>query len=207
MDAMLTVLQAEGIERTHIVALSYGGFVGLKMMTSGVVESLVLVGVGGADWGPEEINRLKDRYKVDSLSDLFVPESPKDVRTLVDVCFNLPTFLMPSDFDTQLYGNVFGKNPEEQRQLIDDLLLQAQDVSSWAPAVLPPSLLIVGRQDPIFSVQDVDGLRVQLNGQMRSYALADHVPQVGYKTKFNRDVRRFLSQFANAPIIESTEFE
>ena len=27
-----------GIERTHIVALSYGGYVGLKMMTSGVVD-------------------------------------------------------------------------------------------------------------------------------------------------------------------------
>ena len=93
------------------------------------------MGVGGADWGLEEINKLKDRYKVDSLSDLFVPESPKDVEHF-DACFNLPT---REELDlTPVYGNVFGKHPEKQRQLIDDLLLQAQDVSSWAPTVLPP---------------------------------------------------------------------
>ena len=207
VDAMLTVLEAEGVERTHVVALSYGGFVGLKMMPSDVVESLVLVGVGGADWGTEEISRLQEQFDVESLSDLFVPKDPEDVRTLVDVCFHLPTVLMPSDFDSHLYGKVFGKHPEKQRELIDDLLLQANDISTWTPTVLPPTLLIVGRQDPIFSIQDVDDLRVTLNAEMKSYGLADHVPQVGYKSKFNRDVKRFLSQYAAAPSLESSEFE
>ena len=63
----------------------------------------------------------------------------------------------------------------------------------------PPVLLIVGREDPIFSSDDVRELADTLNGTVKVYGFADHVPQVGYARRFYRNTRRFLNQYAAPP--------
>ena len=202
--AVQRVLEAEGIESAHVIALSYGGFVGLKLVSYGSVESLVLIGVGGIGWDREEIQTLESRFEVSRLEDLFVPSTVEDVNTLVDVCFHAPTWLMPNDFDQQLYGNVFGKYPEEQRALISDLQQQSAEMAQWNDLwqTPPPTLLIVGRQDPIFSVEDVRELSDALDGTVKVISFADHVPQVGHARRFYRSTRRFLNQHANPPSID-----
>ena len=208
-NAILKVLIAEDIERAHFVALSYGGFVALKMLGTHRVHSLTLVGVGGLGWTDAEFDALALEFDVEDVSSIFVPETPEDIRTLLDVCFHLPTVFVPRSFDKELYGNVFGKNPEEQRELLANLQLEASMVSSWTTKMAEPtpSLLIVGRQDPIFSVNDVRQLSNRLSGEVNVYGLADHVPQVGYSKKFNRDLKEFLSQHAMMPSIETEVIE
>jgi pimeloyl-ACP methyl ester carboxylesterase len=202
--AVQHVLEAEGIESAHVIALSYGGFVGLKLVSYGSVESLVLIGVGGIGWDGEEIQALEKRFEVPRLEDLFVPSTVEDVDALVDVCFHAPTWLMPKDFDEHLYGTVFGKYPTEQRALISDLQQQSAEMAEWSDLwqTPPPTLLIVGRQDPIFSVEDVRELSDALNGTVKVISFADHVPQVGHARRFYRSARRFLNQHANPPSID-----
>ena len=205
LDAQATavhrVLEAEGIDTAHVIALSYGGFVALKLVPMQVVSSMILIGVGGVDWQGDDIRQLEQRFEVSSLEDLFVPSTVEDVDTLVDVCFHAPTWLMPSSFDEQLYGHVFGRYPTEQRALIQDLQQQSVEMSQWTDDWRdgPPVLLVVGRQDPIFSVEDVRDLAEGLNGSVQVYGFADHVPQVGYAGRFNRTARRFLNRYAGPP--------
>ena len=172
VDALLAVLRTEDIERAHFVALSYGGFVALKMLTTDRVQSLTLIGVGGVGWTETEFNALAQRFDVPDLPSLFVPNSTQDTRKLVDICFHIPTVLMPRSFDEHLYGKVFGKNPEAQRALLWDLQEEASNVTMWTTRMTErtPSLLIVGKQDPIFSVEDVQDLNQILSGEMRSMA-------------------------------------
>mgnify|MGYP000017617200 CR=1 FL=1 len=202
--AVQQILETEGVEQAHVIGLSYGGFVGLKLIEYGSVASLVLVGVGGLDWTVEQRQALANRFEVSQLEDLFVPSSVDDVNTLVDVCFYAPTWLMPSDFDEQLYGKVFGKYPEEQRALIGDLQKQSMSMSQWTAVWKqpPPTLLIVGRQDPIFTLQDVRDLSIALEGRLKVYPFAGHVPQVGHANRFRRDVRRFLNEQSLSPNTE-----
>jgi pimeloyl-ACP methyl ester carboxylesterase len=199
--AVQKVLEAEGVDSAHVIALSYGGFVALKLVPMGAVSSMILVGVGGVDWQGGDIRQLEARFKVDALEDLFVPSSVEDIDTLVDVCFHAPTWLMPPSFDEQLYGKVFGKYPTQQRALIQDLKQQSMEMTHWTDdwRDRPPVLLIVGRQDPIFSTEDVRGLADTLNGTVKVYGFADHVPQVGYARRFYRNTRRFLNQYAAPP--------
>ena len=200
-SAVQQVLEAEGVDKAHVIALSYGGFVALKLVPMRSVSSLTLIGVGGVDWQGGDIRDLEDRFGVKTLEDLFVPSGIEDIDTLVDVCFHAPTWLMPPSFDEELYGHVFGKYPIEQRALIRDLQQQSMEMSQWTDdwREQPPVLLIVGRQDPIFSVEDVRSLADSLNGEVAVYGFADHVPQVGYAGRFYRTTRRFLNQYAAAP--------
>ena len=80
----------------------------------------------------------------------------------------------------------------EQRALIHDLQQQSMEMTQWTDdwRDRPPVLLIVGRQDPIFSVEDVQELADTLNGEVTVYGFADHVPQVGYARRFYRSTRR-----------------
>ena len=203
--AVQKVLEAEGVDTAHVIALSYGGFVALKLVPMGTVSSMVLVGVGGVDWQGGDIRQLETRFKVDALEDLFVPSSVEDIDTLVDVCFHAPTWLMPPSFDEQLYGEVFGKYPIQQRALIQDLQQQSMEMTDWTDnwREKPPVLLIVGREDPIFSIEDVRELADTLNGTVKVYGFADHVPQVGYAGRFYRNTRRFLNQYAAPPQTDS----
>ena len=200
-SAVQQVLEAEGVDTAHVIALSYGGFVALKLVPMRSVSSLVLIGVGGVDWQGGDIRDLEARFEIEALEDLFVPSTVDDVDTLVDVCFHAPTWLMPPSFDDHLYGHVFGKYPTEQRALIRDLQQQSMEMTQWTDDWREPLpvLLIVGRQDPIFSVEDVRELADTLNGEVAVYGFADHVPQVGYARRFYRTTRRFLNQYASPP--------
>jgi pimeloyl-ACP methyl ester carboxylesterase len=115
--------------------------------------------------------------------------------------FFTPSWLMPASFDDQLYGSVFGKYPTEQRLLIQDLEAQSVEMTSWVQSWQkpPPTLLIVGRQDPIFSVEDVRKLSDITDGRVKVYGFADHVPQVEHSRRFYRNTRRFLNQYAAPP--------
>lgn len=209
VDALLAVLSVEDINRAHFVGLSYGGFVGLKMLPTDRVQSLTLIGVGGVGWSETEFNTLAQRFEVPDLPSLFVPKSTEDTRKLVDICFHIPTVLVPKSFDAELFGNVFGRHPEAQRALLWNLQEEASNVTMWTTRMTEqtPTLLIVGRQDPIFSIEDVQELKQILSGEMLIYPLADHVPQVGYRRKFNRDLKMFLSQHTMMPSIEHESME
>ena len=200
-QAVEHILHHESVEEAHVIALSYGGFVGLKMVPSGMVTSMVLIGVGGVNWGGMEVQELKQSFSVEQLEDLFVPSTEKDVRRLVDVCFFTPTILMPPSFDAHLYGNVFGLHPNEQRLLIRDLETQSKDISEWIAQwdTVPPALVVIGRQDPIFTVSDARILSSELQGELAVVSFADHVPQVEHARRFRRVVRRFLNSNAHAP--------
>ena len=63
------MLEAEGVDKAHVIALSYGGFVALKLVPMRSVSSLTLIGVGGVDWQGGDIRDLEDRFGVKTLED------------------------------------------------------------------------------------------------------------------------------------------
>ena len=193
-DAILAVLEQENISKTHVVGLSYGGFVALQLQQQDTVEKMVLVGVGGASFELDDIQNLQNRFAVQKVTDIFVPQQEDDVRLLLDICFHAPTFLVPHNLSADLYQNVFGKYPVEQSQLLEELL---QNVDEYAglfhqTSSHPQSLLVIGRSDPIFSVEQATELQDALKGELLVYSFADHVPNVGFHRRFNKDVRQFL---------------
>ena len=66
-SAVQKVLEAEGVDKAHVIALSYGGFVALKLVPMGSVSSMVLVGVGGVDWQGGDNRQLAERFEVNAL--------------------------------------------------------------------------------------------------------------------------------------------
>jgi len=190
--AVEAVLIKEEIEQLHVVALSYGGFVALQLVENGwAIEKLALVGVAGG----VDLNQLEERYSEEHLSEIFVPSQKEDVRRLLDICFHTPTVFIPMRLSDDLYQTVFGRYPVEQRLLMADLVENMEVYARLIPSSVRDieGLIIAGALDPIFSLDNVNELAVQLGATMIVYPRADHVPNIGYPRRFNNDIHLLLN--------------
>ena len=195
VEAIKLLMEERNIPSSHVIGLSYGGFVGIELSKRYPVDSLILVGVGGWKFSEDDISAIADRFQVDNLEDIFVPKKKEDIRTLLDICFYTPTYLVPKQLSDDLYGTVFGKYPEEQALLLRELLGNHVGYSQKEDTLQASrTLLIIGKTDPLFSVVQATELSAALYGELLIYGKADHVPNVGYRRKFSRDVNDFLKK-------------
>lgn len=193
VDAIQLLMKEKKIDSTHIIGLSYGGFVGMELSKVFPVDSLVLVGVGGWQFSEQEVDVLTKKFDVDSLDKIFVPEDEEGTRTLIDICFHAPTYLVPKQLSDDLHGTVFGKYPEEQAQLLRELIENQQNYRETKEAYHPAqTLIILGETDPLFSIDQAEELSEIMHGELLVYENADHVPSFGYRRKFSKDVNLFL---------------
>lgn len=195
IDTLLALLANKGIEKISIVGLSYGGFVALGMTEHIVVDKMVLVGVGSSVYDVQDVQALQDKFSVDTIEDIFVPRDTTDIHRLLDICFYFPTNLIPKNLQRDLYQNVFGKYPQEQRQLITELVTNMEKHNNM---FVPPNkqtdyLLILGKYDPFFTIEQARILQSNLDAELSVYSRAAHVPNVGYKRKFAKEVLHFLN--------------
>ena len=195
VEAIQQLLAHKQIASTSIIGLSYGGFVGMELSKTFPVDSLVLVGVGDWQFSEQEVAVLTTRFEVDQLEEIFVPQTKEDTRTLIDICFYAPTYLVPKQLSDDLYGTVFGKYPEQQAELLRELIENQQEYRQHqASYQAAQTLIILGETDPLFTIAQAKELSGILNGELRVYQNADHAPIFGYSRKFGKDVNQFLEK-------------
>lgn len=197
IDTLLALLASKGIEQISVVGLSYGGFVALGMTQQIVVDKMVLVGVGSSVYDLEDVHALQTKFSVDTIEDIFVPRDTNDIHRLLDICFYFPTTLIPRNLQRDLYQHVFGKYPQEQRQLIMELVNNMEKHNHmFVPKINMHTeyLLILGKHDPFFTIAQAQSLQSSLGAALHVYSRAAHVPNVGYKRKFAKDVVEFLEK-------------
>lgn len=195
VDAIQLLLEQKKIDSTNIIGLSYGGFVGMELSKIFPVDSLILVGVGGWQFSEQEVAALTDRFAVEHLEEIFVPETKEGTRILIDICFHAPVYLVPRQFSDDLYGTVFGKYPEQQAELLRELIRNQyyyrENEASYQAA---QTLIILGETDPLFTVEQAKELSEILKGELLVYGNADHTPSFEYRRKFGNDVNQFLDK-------------
>lgn len=192
--ALLALLDHEGVPRAHVVAVSYGGFVALELLRQAPerVGRLVIVDSPGAEFTPEDEAALYQRFGVGSAEELMLPDTPEEVRTLLDLTwYEDPAY--PRWVLQDLLVNVFSAHREEQRALLHDLPLH-REAAAAVPLHEREVLVIWGEHDPVFPLEVGRRLAERAGAELVVVPEAEHGPLVERPEVVNPAVIRFLAE-------------
>ncbi|VVA91649.1 unnamed protein product [Arabis nemorensis] len=150
-----------GRGKISVYSISYGGFVAYKMaeIWPEMVEKLVIVSSGVGFTQQEKTTEMR-KHGGDYCSEILVPKTPMDLRTLVRISMNtglkfldwVPDFIL-SQFITVMYE----KNRQELLELAKNLLEREEEPE--LPVISQKTLLVWGDKDKVFPLEH--GYRLQ----------------------------------------------
>lgn len=150
-QAIMQLIGQLQLDSVNVVGISYGGFVTFDLMINEPkVDKAVLLASPGVLFSDNELALMNQRFGVDTPTQIFVPETPKQMRRLLDATFiNFPWY--PSFIDADIYDKYFAGHLAEKRLLIDSLPADRDRIAAdLLPETLPPSMLIWGENDKVF---------------------------------------------------------
>jgi pimeloyl-ACP methyl ester carboxylesterase len=190
VEALLDKL---GDREADVVGVSYGGLVAHELASdrASAFRHLVIVDSPGRVYTREDYKRLCDHFGVDHLGKVLVPRDARGVETLLGLAYFdppwAPGFALEQTLTT-LYANY-----KDERVALLDALLRDQDAVLARPVTLrAKTLLIWGREDPVFPLAVGHRLAASLHAPMRVLDRARHAPNMEYPEEFNRILRGFL---------------
>lgn len=188
--ALKTLIRELELENVHLCGISYGGFIvlGYASKYSDDLASLCIVDSPGSVITEEEIDAFCERVGVDNVKEAFVPETANDVKRLMKFSFYDPPFL-PGFIRKQTLGIYFGKHPEAQRSMLDDL---PENRGAMPTETTVPTLILWGREDAVFKMQNALDLKEELGAELTVFNKAGHaLPEEQYEA-FNDRYKLFL---------------
>lgn len=152
-EALFALMDHLKIEKTHVVGHSYGGFVAYKMMDSNIqrLKSMTLVSSPGPILQDSELYELLERFGVEKLENLFVPEKPADLRVLNQGIFYKP-IPAPGFVYRDIHSTFIEPHKYAQRYLVESLPHERASFDLTKNHDGLPVFLIWGANDKIFPV-------------------------------------------------------
>lgn len=194
-DAMAALLDHLGVPRAHVVGVSYGGFVTLKLLQRHPhrVGKVVLVDSPGPVFTAEEEAALYARLGVTRAADVFVPATTAQVKTLIDLTWYrdrpVPEWVL-----ADLLENVFQGRETERRALLDDLVAHRGTTPSAWDTAAHPSLVVWGEHDEVFPLAAGRRLAETVGAELVVIPETSHGPLVEDADTFNAAVIEFLGR-------------
>ena len=189
----LALLDTLGIEQADVVGISYGGFVTLRMfqLAPERLDQVVIVDSPGPMFSDQDAVSLAERFGVDDPEELFVPQTPEAVGSLIGLAYydqpHIPKFIL-----RDIQNNLFADNHDELRGLLADLpknrtLFELDSFS--APA---ESLVVWGSHDEVFPLEIGEQFADLLGAELVTIQETAHAPQIERPAPFNAAVLEFL---------------
>jgi pimeloyl-ACP methyl ester carboxylesterase len=186
-DCLAGFIKRLGLDRPHVLGLSFGGALALELYRrqAAIPRTLVLASAyaGWAGSLPAEAVRQRLQQAL-VLADL----SPEEfVGTLLPTMFSPTT---PPDVVAAFRGSMLGFHPVGFRAMAR---ASAEDLSGVLPHVRVPTLLVYGDQDVRAPLTVAHELHAAIPGStLVVLPDAGHVCNIEAPEAFNRAVRRFL---------------
>ncbi|CAN1786678.1 2-hydroxymuconate semialdehyde hydrolase [Linum perenne] len=195
-ETVVALLEKVGVKRYSVVGTSYGGFVAYHMarMWPERVEKVV-VASSGVNMRKSDNEDLVKRGKVETISDLMLPQTPSQLRALLDVAANRNLRLVPGFVLRGFVQKLYADKRNEKLELLKGLTIGQDDTVNLSP-LQQEVLIIWGEKDKIFPLKmahELNGLIGKKNVKLEIMKKASHVPQIEYPAKFNAIVKTFLS--------------
>ena len=189
-QAMKELLDFLQIDSSHVLGLSYGGFVAYALATQfpDKVRKLLLNNSPGPVMRQPEVNDMLKSFQVKKVHDLFLPEMRWDRRLMAVGCTAPPRFQTGS-FATPISA-VF--EPGSKSTNFGPLLSMLQDPEALALQVQHPALIIWGAHDrvPLHGTPAKAAHWLQSRGQVIEQTA--HAPNLERPRIFNRIVLDYL---------------
>jgi len=197
LDAQVTavsgLIDQLGYARVDVVGISYGGLVAYELAAARPdrVRRLVMIDSPGRAYTRADLRRLRARWGVRRVEDLFVPRTDAATRRLVALAYADPPW-MP-DFLLSQIRDVFYRDPEALRAVLRALVSDLERLRQ-RPDPVAPTLIVWGREDAVFPLPLGRRLGARLGPRARLLVIDDaaHAPNVEHPEEVNAALRRFL---------------
>lgn len=193
VGALLAMMDQEGLETVDLMGVSYGGFVGLALLAQAPerVGRLIVVDSPGPVFSDAELDAMLARFGADEPADIFVPQGPEDVRTLIELSFASPPPL-PRFVLADIYRQHFAMNHGPWRELLDDLPRHRDRMATVLDGPRHPALVVWGELDPVFPLAAGERLAELLDAELVVIDDTAHGPSAEAPAAFNAAVLGWL---------------
>ncbi len=194
--AMIELLDALDVEEVDVAGISYGGFVALELAAGWGkrVRRLVLIDSPGHNYTLADYHDMLERLGLESVSDLVVPNTARDVKRLVKLAwFRAPP--VPSFVARDVFAKMFQSHRDEKVRLLDALLARAARIDPSAYHIPQPTLILWGDRDPLFPLPLAHRLAAAIgpHAHVEVVANASHAPNLEHPSRFVGLIHNFLT--------------
>ncbi len=197
IDGLLTAL---GLAQVDVVGISYGGLVAHELAAAHPdrVGRLVLVDTPGRVFTRDDQKALLARFGTDDFGTVLLPTTPEGVTRLMELAYADPPW-MPGFVRGQTLEVMFLGNRAQQAGLLASLGAELAAGTSRAGRVTAETLVVWGRDDPVFPIEVGQRLAASLNAKLEVIDRARHAPHLEHPEAFDRILRAFLDQSTQTP--------
>lgn len=194
-QAILAVLDQEGVESVDVMGVSYGGFVTMKLaqLDRPRIRRMIIVDSPGGVFSDQDITDMARRFGGETAADVFVPTGAEDAKTLMQLCFYEPPW-MPEWVYDDIYAQVFDKNHAQLTELLTDLPAQRDDFFDYDWSRAPERLLIWGQYDKVFPLSEGEELAAVSGAELVVIPDTAHGPNFEEPERFNEIVLGWLGR-------------
>lgn len=194
VHAVEALLDKLGEREADVVGVSYGGLVAHELASDrpAAVRRLVLVDTPGRVYTRADYDTLCRRMHVDHVGRVLVPRDPQGVETLLSLAYFNPPWI-PDFALEQTLTSLYASYREERVALLDALLDNMDRLKARPVTLRARSMVIWGRQDPVFPLEVGERLAQSLHAPIRVIDDARHAPNLEHPEAFNRILRGFLA--------------
>ncbi|MEM7152900.1 MAG: alpha/beta hydrolase [Myxococcota bacterium] len=192
VEAMVGVLDHEGLSQVDVVGISYGGMVGylLARQHGDRVRRLVLVDSPGGIYGAEDLESLLQRFQVGSAAEIIIPQDEAGVQRLLELAYGDPPYA-PDFVLRQVMAQMYEPYREPQTALLEAVVRQREHYTGSHE--LSVSLgLIWGEDDPVFPLSIAQRISGMYDAPLHVLPKARHAPNLEYPELFNRAMLQLL---------------
>ncbi|XP_058079074.1 uncharacterized protein LOC131227315 isoform X2 [Magnolia sinica] len=152
------MLEKLGVEQFSVVGTSYGGFVAYNLgrICGEKVEKVVIASSGVSRRRRDNVELL-EKAGAEKISDLMLPSTAKDLRTLLRLSVNRRLHI-PDCLLNDVIHTLYKENREEKMQLLTGLTIGKEDDVQISP-LQQEVLIIWGEFDQIFPLEKAFELR------------------------------------------------
>lgn len=191
--AMTQLIDKLELDEVNVVGISYGGFVTFDLMIHEPrVDKAVLLASPGVLFSNADLAAMNQRFETADASDIFVPQTPKQMRRLLEATFiDFPWY--PSFIDSAIFERYFANHLDEKRQLIGGLTEDRDRIASNINVdALPDSMLIWGENDLVFPLASGIQLADYLNSPIVVIPEAAHGLSNDHPDIISRAIKAFI---------------
>lgn len=192
--ALVELLDRLHIRRTHVVGVSFGGFVALQLARCYPqrVRRLALVNAAGLELTDQERRAASETFDgTDDLESVLVPADERALKAFLDAVFYRPRY-MPRFVLRQLLRDEFWRHAAAKRRLcagmLDELLSE-----SHLRQIRCETMLLWGRHDPLLLPSIGERMaRALPRARLTVLERCAHPPMLEQPKRFNQQVLHFL---------------
>lgn len=193
---VMGLLDAHGVAKTHVVGMSYGGFVGYSMAAQfrEKVGRVVLICAGVCMEEKDMDDGLFKVMNINEAAEILFPQRPEKVRQLLKLTFYKPPKSIPSCFFSDFIGVMYTAYLKERNELIGALLFKGRKLSDL-PKITQPTLIIWGEHDQVFPVELAHRLKRHLgnNAELKILKKVGHAVNMEKPKEMYKPMKAFLT--------------